>query len=526
VTSLWKNRLRETGDTKRKVGEMQSVSSARFVTPPLTKRKHEALNGLLDRFVASVNFCIQRCLEHDLTSRASLHRAAYEEWKSKFDLATHWFHSAGQVATQLLRSWRKLCRKGQANLDKPPVYEARTMRLELWGNRNQTGVCRFKGDAVQIRIRKGEYLWLPLVVTEHHELMYLSDWREGKTKVGEITISMFKERANVFVPFKREVEPKAAEGICGIDVNERSVDLCILKPGEQPKHIKIDTSKLASIAHSMELKQKMIQEKLDVPPQRPVQRRRLEAKYSRRRRNRTTQVLHVVSKEIATILANEKVEPVFEGLTNIRQSMRSKRKSKNGKALRKDMRRRLNQWPFKRLQFYVEYKTLQRGYETHYLPHERVRGTSSTCPMCGRKNKPNWHVFSCGACGFVGDRHFVGAYNVAVRWLTKDVGSHVPPEWRQMRPSAEVAVPPEKLKVEAQKIPVLNLLRDFRTVFFVPMLVLAFGLPAQNAVGISLMAMTFATISATVAYSRQRKINYKVGILLDVLDIPGSTRGN
>ena len=188
---------------------------------------------LLDQFAASVNFCIQKCLEHKVTSRASLHRVAYNEWKSKFDLATHWFHSAGRVATQTLRSWRKLCRQGQADPKKPPVYEARTMRLELWGE-NSSGICRFKGDAVQIRIRKGEYLWLPLIVTEHHELMYLHGRREGKMKVGEITISAFKDKANVYVPFKREVEPKRVEGICGIDINERSVDLTILKPNERP----------------------------------------------------------------------------------------------------------------------------------------------------------------------------------------------------------------------------------------------------------------------------------------------------
>lgn len=62
-------------------------------------------------------------------------------------------------------------------------------------------------------------------------------------------------------------------------------------------------------------------------------------------------------------------------------------------------------------------------------------------------------------------------------------------------------------------------------VFIVPLLVLAFGLPAQNAVGISLITMTFATISATIAYSRQRKINYRVGILLDVFDVPGVVLG-
>lgn len=432
---------------------VKCVNSARFITLPLTSRKRELLNELLDQFAASVNFCIKKCLEHDLTSRASLHRVAYEEWKSKFNLATHWFHSTGQVATQILRSWRKLCRKGQADPKRPPVYEARTMRLELWTDENSAGICRFRGDAIQIRVRRGEYLWLPFVVTKHHKFRYIQDWREGKVKVSEITISAFRDKANAFVPFKREVETQPAGGVCGIDVNERSVDLCILKPDQEPKHIRLDTSKLAAIAHSMELKQKSIQEKLDVLPQRPVQKRRLKAKYSRRRRNRTNQILHVVSKEIAEVLGQEHVELVFEDLTNIRQSMRSKRRSRNGRALRKDMRRRLNQWPFRKLQFFVKYKALQRGFVTHYV---RAKGTSSTCPRCGSHAKPNGHVFSCKMCGFVGDRHAVGAYNVAVRWWTKDVGSDVPPEWRQMQSLVERSVTAAKLEIEAQRFPIQN----------------------------------------------------------------------
>jgi len=39
---------------------MQSVSSARFVTLPLTRRKQEALKQLLEQFAASVNFCIKK----------------------------------------------------------------------------------------------------------------------------------------------------------------------------------------------------------------------------------------------------------------------------------------------------------------------------------------------------------------------------------------------------------------------------------------------------------------------------------
>jgi IS605 OrfB family transposase len=261
----------------------------------------------------------------------------------------------------MLRSWRKLCRKGQADPKKPPVYEARAMRLELWGDGNASGVCRFHGKAVQIRVRKGEHLWLPLVVTEHHELMYLKDWREGKLKVGEITVSAFGDRANVFVPFKREVEPRKFEGVCGVDINERSVDLTILKPGQEPKHLSIDISELPAIKHSMQLKRKSIQEKLDGPPRRPLQKRRLNAKYWRRERNRTNQILHVVSKQIAEMAEKECVAVAFERIKGIRDSMRSKRKSKNGKALWKDMRRRLNQWPFRKLQFYIGYKVQRVG---------------------------------------------------------------------------------------------------------------------------------------------------------------------
>jgi putative transposase len=421
---------------------VQSVSSARFITPPLTRRKRELLGYLLDQFAASVNFCIQCCLEHGITSRASLHHIAYEEWKSKFDLATHWFHSSGQVATQMLRSWRRLCRKGQANPKKPPVYEARTMRLELWGDGNASGVCRFYGKAVQIRVRRGEHLWLPLIVTEHHELRYLKDWREGKLKVGEITISAFGDRANVFVPFKREVEPKKIEGVCGIDINERSVDLTILKPGQEPRHLSIDVSELPAIRHSMQLKRKSIQEKLDGPPRRPLQKRRLREKYWRRERNRTNQVMHVVSKGIAEIAERERVALAFEGIRGIRRSMG---RPKNGGALPRDMRRRLNQWPFGKLQFYIGYKVQRLGLPVVEVSNYRK---SKLCPRCGRYNRPKGHAYRCEACGLEASRHLVASWNIA-----KDGARHVPADCWRMKPVVEEPVAPAKPSVEPERIP-------------------------------------------------------------------------
>ncbi len=425
---------------------MLSISSARFITPLLTKRKRKLFNELLHQFTESVNFCIEKCLEYNVTSRASLHHVAYAEWKSRFNLATHWFHSAGQVATQTLRSWYKLCRAKQADPKKPPIYEARAMRLELWSDENPAGVCRFKGHVVQIRVHKGEYLWLPLVVTEHHELRYLRDWREGKTKVGEITISAFRDRANVYVPFKRGVEPKRVEGVCGIDINERSVDLTILKPNKQPEHVALDVSKLPAIRHASQLKRKSIQRKLNAPPQRPVQERRLKAKYWRRERNRANQIMHVVSKLIAEIAERERVAVAFECIREIRQSMRSKRKSKDGRAMRKDMRRRLNQWPFRKLQSYAESKIARQGLPTVEVSNYHK---SKDCPICGRYNRPNGHAYRCEACGFEASRHLVASWNIA-----KDGARHVPADCWQMQRVVEELVAPAKLPVEPEKFPV------------------------------------------------------------------------
>ncbi|MDI6886084.1 MAG: hypothetical protein QMD22_07040, partial [archaeon] len=82
---------------------------------------------LIDQLVILVNWCIRRCMENNLTSRAALHRIAYQDFKAEFDLATHYFHSAGMIATQILRSWRRLCRKQKASWDKPPVFTKRNI---------------------------------------------------------------------------------------------------------------------------------------------------------------------------------------------------------------------------------------------------------------------------------------------------------------------------------------------------------------------------------------------------------------
>ena len=58
-------------------------------------------------------------------------------------------------------------------------------------------------------------------------------------------------------------------------------------------------------------------------------------------------------------------------------------------------------------------------------------------------------------------------------------------------------------------------------IIFVPVLLLFFQFPVKNAIPISLLAMMGNTISCSIAYIIQRRINYKLAFLYDVMDPAG-----
>jgi len=56
---------------------------------------------------------------------------------------------------------------------------------------------------------------------------------------------------------------------------------------------------------------------------------------------------------------------------------------------------------------------------------------------------------------------------------------------------------------------------------FLPVMILMFGIPADIAVGCSLLAGAVSTTTSTIQYIRQRKVNYKIGLIYNVVDVPG-----
>ena len=59
----------------------------------------------------------------------------------------------------------------------------------------------------------------------------------------------------------------------------------------------------------------------------------------------------------------------------------------------------------------------------------------------------------------------------------------------------------------------------------VPTLILVFNLAPQHAIAISLVAMCGTTISATLGYLKQKRVDFKLAVLYDIFDIPGVILG-
>lgn len=62
-------------------------------------------------------------------------------------------------------------------------------------------------------------------------------------------------------------------------------------------------------------------------------------------------------------------------------------------------------------------------------------------------------------------------------------------------------------------------------VFIVPLLTLFYSFLPANAAGTSLTTIVFTALAATLTYSRQKRVLYKIGLLLALVTVPGGVLG-
>ena len=118
---------------------------------------------------------------------------------------------------------------------------------------------------------------------------------------------------------------------------------------------------------------------------------------------------HNISKQLVQEAKQIGADLAFEDLTNIRESLNKKPRSKTE-------RRRTNNWAFYQLRLFVGYKANIAGVKVVFVP---AAYTSQTCSPCGHihpvkgKSYRNGKVFKCGHCGFEHDADINAANNIA-----------------------------------------------------------------------------------------------------------------
>jgi len=370
--------------------QLETVKSVWF---GIEESERGKVKKLLEDFRDMVNFCIGKAIELNITSSFKLRKAIYEDFKERFDYATHYCHSACRIAASILKNWRRRCRRGEASWEKPPKAKRLFARLEK---------CLFRIDRksgkLEITLKEGEYLTLDLIVHDYQRKFLASNKDYGEL--------ILKENG-VFIPFKEEVEIKKTKGLLIFDTNETNLTGLLITENEV-KTIFYDLRKVYHIHRTYEEKQRRIQK---LKRQKPSTAAEVQSKYSKRRKRRVRQLLHVLASHIAQIAKESDVRVVFGDLSGIREKGNKKRRKWKRKE-RKKLNRRLNSWNFRLLQFICEYKVLAQGHQTIYISEAY---TSRTCPVCGCMREPNGAFFVC-KCGFAADRHVTAVINIAKKF--------------------------------------------------------------------------------------------------------------
>jgi putative transposase len=355
--------------------------TCKFKLEPTGEQK-QILEELFSTYRGMVKECLESAISMNITSRRRLHESIYRELRIRYrDYPSHYIYTAITTALGIYKSYRRISRRG--NNAKPPSIE-RLKAVLL----DDTHLFWFSWGSFRIATHKG-HLTIPFRLHEHAEKF------KGWQVKGSRIIALGDEYY-LHVTFKKAIEEKEYEGLLGIDVNEKSIDLAIIKP-DKVRFVKIDISEAKYIRDRYFKKRRSIQRKT-----KGEVKARLLAKYSQRERRRTNVILHKASKTIAKIAVGEKVKPIMEKLKSMRERMKYRRR----------MNRRLHSIPFRKIQTHIFYKSVEKGYKPEYV---NAKNTSRVCPICGELNKPNGHIYECRKCGFQADRHLVAAWNIAVK---------------------------------------------------------------------------------------------------------------
>lgn len=273
-------------------------------------------------------------------------------------------------------------------------------------------VHKFRPTSINLDARTFEYLEELQTVG----ITLMCGRKKFKLLIGNYQLALLKGQIPTAATLNKTRQGEYYINIC--------VDLPTNPTGETPKVIGIDLGRrdIATTSNGNSWSGKQIQATRDrytkvranVQSKRTRSSRKLLRRLSGREQRFQKWLNHNISKKLVQDARQTNSALAFEDLTNIRESLNQKPRSKTE-------RRRTNNWAFYQLRMFVGYKANIAGVRVVFVPPAYTSQTCSRChhvhPIKGKSYRSG-KLFKCGHCGFEHDADINAALNIAALGLS------------------------------------------------------------------------------------------------------------
>ena len=331
-----------------------------------------------------INEAIRTCIAENIRGRLELRDRIYKEIQEQYGVVSCFPYSVAEVAWSIVKKHKHWHRRPYA---KRFMFKMDSANFSL------------NYSILSLPFRKGERVLIPLQYGEYQRSFLM----DKTLKRGSVTIT----ETSIIIAFSKESTLAEPSRRVGYDVNEKSI-----VGSDGTIH---DLSEVARLHTLYGIRRSKFYEE-HAPD------RRLKRKYasSRREEERVDQALHRVSTLIVEKARANNEAIVLERLKGIRYA------HQRGNGERTAKRRRIAQWPFRKLQSYIDYKAGWAGVPVEYVSPSY---TSKTCNICGginRNLKLTDRSWLCPHCGAMLDRDLNAAINIERRGKIRCLGEARP----------------------------------------------------------------------------------------------------
>ena len=370
----------------------------------LTRTKLEALNYIYQVYGRILTEALEYMWSNSISSWIKAKKLLYKRFREKYpNIPSHYVHEAIRDASQRLKSFKKLKKKGLAKTDKPMVRR--------WSVGCDNQLWKLTLEGVRIATHNG-WVNIPLQFHKQFWRYYNGGWilkSSARWKLKE-------DRLYLYIVFIKSVEIKKNNltKIYGIDINENNITIY-----EYPSNNAITiVTNFSKIVLGYAYRRARIQQKwskvLGVKGN-----RRLKIAFRKLNEKNVKRDIKQKLAKIVTDIVRDGVVVLEKLPKRFQDKVIKRNKRLNGLDIH-----RLKQASICGVHQLIIEKLTEYG-----IPHVLINPsyTSSICPVCGSRLVPMtgyaqrncWkpRLMKCIKCSFTHDRDVIGAINIVRKYL-------------------------------------------------------------------------------------------------------------